>query len=201
MAMAVNDAPDEKQRQDLAKEKRVELHLHTNMSSMDGLTSASKLVSQAIKWGHKAVAITDHGVVQAFPEAMNTARGSDIKIIYGVEGYIVNDQADIVISEEDRDLSGTFVVFDIETTGLSFSNDRITEIGAVKITNGNIVDQYSTLVNPGMPIPAKIVEITGITDDMVASKPTIEEVLPSFIEFIGDAAVVAHNASFDTSFY
>lgn len=200
MAMAINHAPDEKERQDLSEEKRVELHAHTNMSSMDGLTAPAKIVEQAAKWGHKAVAITDHGVVQGFPEAMGVAKKLGIKVIYGVEGYVVNDQAEIVLSEENRDLAGTYVVFDIETTGLSFANDKITEIGAVKIENGNIVDQFSALVDPQMPLPPKIVELTGITDDMLRGQPTIDEVLPKFMAFIGDASVVAHNASFDTSF-
>ncbi|MBQ6632105.1 MAG: PHP domain-containing protein, partial [Romboutsia sp.] len=188
------------QRIDKSEEKRVELHAHTQMSSMDAVTSTKKLIQQAAKWGHKAIAITDHGVVQAFPEAMGAAKGNDIKILYGVEGYLVEDSEDIVPDANDKELSQTFVVFDIETTGFSNTNDKITEIGAVKIQNFKVVDRFSELINPQKDISYKIQELTGITNDMVKDKPTIEEVLPKFIEFIGDSVLVAHNAEFDMSF-
>ena len=191
---------DKPQRTDKSEEKRVELHAHTQMSSMDAVTSTKKLIQQAAKWGHKAIAITDHGVVQAFPEAMGAAKGNDIKILYGVEGYLVEDSEDIVQDANDKELSQTFVVFDIETTGFSNTNDKITEIGAVKIENFKIVDKFSELINPQKDISYKIQELTGITNDMVKDKPTIEEVLPKFIEFIGDSVLVAHNAEFDMSF-
>jgi len=198
--MNINEGKIEKKREDPAKEKRVELHMHSNMSDMDGIASVTDLVNQASKWGHKAVAITDHGVLQAFPDAMHASDGKDIKVIYGVEGYLFNDDSEVIKNPNDQNLNQSFIVFDIETTGLSFKHDMITEIGAVKVLNGEIVDSYSALVNPERPIPANIVELTGITDDMVADKPTIEAVLPQFLDFVGDSAVVAHNASFDVSF-
>ena len=170
------------------------------MSSMDAVTSTKKLIQQAAKWGHKAIAITDHGVVQAFPEAMGAAKGKDIKILYGVEGYLVEDSEDIIQDANDKELSQTFVVFDIETTGFSNTNDKITEIGAVKVENFKVVDKFSELINPQKDISYKIQELTGITNDMVKDKPTIDEVLPKFIEFIGDSVLVAHNAEFDMSF-
>ncbi len=183
---------------DKADEKRVELHLHTQMSSMDGVSHTKDLIRRAIEWGHEAIAITDHGVVQAFPDAMEMSR--DIKIIYGVEAYMINDKKQIVTGNiEDRPLDD-FVVFDLETTGLSPKNDRITEIGAVKIQNGEIVQSFSQLINPEMPIPELITKLTGITDDMVKDKPTIDKVLPEFLNFIEDSVLVAHNASFDMGF-
>lgn len=188
------------EKMDLADEKRVELHLHTKMSAMDGMTSAKDLVKTAIKWGHKAVAITDHGNVQAFPEAMGAVGDSGIKILYGIEAYIVGDSLPIVFNTKEQSLDGEFVVFDIETTGLNPVNDTITEIGAVKVKNGEIVDTFQTFVNPEKPIPQNIVELTGITDQMVADAPTIDVVIKDFYEFIGDASLVAHNAGFDTSF-
>ena len=188
-------------RVDEAEEKRVELHLHTKMSTMDAMADAEALVEQAIKWGHKAVAITDHGDVQAFPEAYHAANwGKDIKVLYGVECYLVNDSTNAVVNPSDNNLDGEFVVFDIETTGLSPVTETITEIGAVKIKDGQITDTFNKFVNPGKPIPQKIVELTGITDAMVADADPISVVLPEFYEFIGDAALVAHNAAFDTSF-
>jgi DNA polymerase-3 subunit alpha (Gram-positive type) len=187
-------------RTDTSEIKRVELHLHTQMSAMDGITSFKKLAKRAKEWGHSAIAITDHGVVQGFPEAMESAKKLGIKVIYGVEGYLVNDNKPIIINYDiDKDYN-KYVVFDIETTGLSPINDMITEIGAVKVENGIVVDEFSQLINPERSIPEKIVNITGITDEMVKDKPTINEVLPSFENFIEDSILVAHNASFDVGF-
>ncbi len=189
------------QRQDLAKSKRVELHMHSKMSSMDGVSDASSLVKRAIAWGHKAVAITDHGVVQAYPEVMNTAAGKDIKILYGMEAYYVNDMVPAVDGKGDGTLTDDFIVFDIETTGLSNATERITEIGAVRMRGGEVVDTFDIFVNPGKPIPPKIVELTGITDDMVADAPNEAEGLRQFYDFCGECRLlVAHNAPFDTGF-
>ncbi len=189
---------------DNAEVKRVELHLHTQMSAMDAITPAAVLVERAAKWGHKAIAITDHGVVQSYPEAYGAGKKNKIKIIYGVECYLINDEAPTVLSMNGTDgtlpLDGGFVVFDIETTGLYPAKDRITEIGAVKVENGKISDKFSTFVNPGMPIPEFITKLTGITDEMVADAPDTNAALESFIEFTGGLPVVAHNASFDTGF-
>ena len=182
------------------KGKRVELHAHTQMSSMDALCSTKKLVKQAATWGHKAIAITDHGVVQAFPEAMDAGKANNIKILYGVEGYLVEDNLPVIQKANDKDLSQTFVVFDLETTGFSNKNDKITEIGAVKVENFKVVDRFSQLINPEKDISYKVQELTGITNDLIKDKPTIEEVLPKFIEFIGDSVLVAHNADFDMGF-
>ncbi|GAA0114330.1 PolC-type DNA polymerase III [Clostridium senegalense] len=188
------------ERNDISEEKRVELHAHTNMSSMDGLVSASKLINTAVKWGHKAIAITDHGVAQAFPEAMNASKGKDIKVIYGMEGYLVDDGIPIVIADENRNLNDDIVVFDLETTGFSSENDSIIEIGAVKVRDNQIVDKFNEFVNPNKSIPYKITELTGITNDMVKDADPIESILPKFLEFVGDSMVAAHNAPFDTSF-
>jgi len=188
------------QRMDTAQEKRVELHLHTQMSAMDGMSPASKLVERAALWGHSAVAITDHGVVQAFPEAMDAAKKNKIKVIYGVEGYLVDDGVPIVINNKDETLDDRFVVFDLETTGLSSENDKIIEIGALKIENGKIVDRFSEFVNPGIDIPYKIIELTGITNDNVSDAASIEKILPKFLEFAKDSVLVAHNSDFDASF-
>ena len=188
------------ERMDGAAEKRVELHCHTTMSAMDGITPVGKIIERAAKWGHPAIAITDHGVVQAFPDAQIAAKKNKIKVLYGVEGYLVDDGIPLALNEKGQSLDDTYVVFDLETTGFSPKNDKIIEIGAVKVKNGKIIDSFSEFVNPRRPIPYKITELTGISDDMVKYADSIDFVLPKFMEFIGDAAVVAHNVSFDCSF-
>ena len=197
-------------RQDTATEgKRVELHLHTTMSNMDALTNTAEAVRQAAAWGHRAIAITDHGCVQSFPDAMKAASkakvaGTDenIKILYGCEGYYVNDVDDRVVvhGSADMEFDGEYVAFDLETTGLSSQKDEIIEIGAVRMQGGKEMDRFQTFVNPGRRLEQKIVELTGITDAMLADAPSIETVLPEFLEFVGDRVLVAHNADFDTGF-
>ena len=191
-------------RKDTAPEKRVELHCHTKMSDMDGVTEVKDLVKRAHDWGHKAIAITDHGVVQGFPDANHYIETLDkddpFKIIYGVEGYLVDDLTDVAVNEKGQTLGDTFVVFDLETTGFSSIRDKIIEIGAVKVEGGKITEKFSSFVNPKVPIPFRITQLTGITDQMVMDAPPIEEVLPEFMEFIGDAVLVAHNAGFDVGF-
>lgn len=189
-------------RKDMAEEKRVELHLHTQMSDMDSVLPAKAAVQQAIKWGHKAIAITNHGVVQSFPDAFHAVHNNEIKILYGVEGYMVDDMKPISHFINGQTFDDTYIVFDIETTGLLAKKNKITEFGAVKIKNGKIIDRFSEFVNPTVPIPQKIQELTKITDDMVKNAPVIEEVLPRFIEFCGDdhPVLVAQNADFDIAF-
>ena len=187
-------------RMDNAEIKRVELHMHTQMSQMDAMTSATDLIKRAIKWGMKSIAITDHGVVQAFPEANHAVEKSDMKIIYGVEAYLVPDKSSNVYNSKNQDIDTEYVVLDIETTGLSFQTEAITELGAVKYKNGEIIEEFESFVNPEKPIPEKIVEITHITDEMVKDAGTIAEVLPKFLDFLGDAVLVAHNANFDIGF-
>ena len=207
-------------RMDYSLKKRVELHCHTKMSDMDGVSEVSDIVKTAYSWGHPAIAITDHGVVQAFPTANHTwedlwsaekkkriEAGDEhpneedfFKVIYGCEAYVVDDLAQCVTNPKGQSVDDSFVVFDIETTGFSCVKNHITEIGAVKVVNGQITDRFSTFVNPGEPIPYRIVKLTNITDEMVADAPDIKEVLPKFLEFLKGSIMVAHNAGFDTSF-
>ena len=207
-------------RNDYSVRKRVELHCHTKMSDMDGVSEVSDIVKTAYSWGHPAIAITDHGVVQAFPTANHTwedlwkkekskreEAGDEhpdcndfFKVIYGVEAYIVDDLAKVVTNSKGQGIDNSFVVFDIETTGFSPVRNNITEIGAVKVKDGQIIDRFSTFVNPKEPIPYRIVKLTNITDEMVKDAPPIEKVLPEFAEFVNGSILVAHNARFDTSF-
>jgi len=187
-------------REDHSPVKRVELHCHTKMSDMDGVSDVGAILKRAESWGMDALAVTDHGCVQAFPDALHTKLSPDFKVIYGMEGYLVNDIEELVVNGRGQDLDCTCVVFDIETTGFSPVTNHIIEIGAVRVEKGQITDRFSTFVNPQVPIPYHIEQLTGINDNMVLSAPVISEVLPKFLEFCGDAVIVAHNASFDTSF-
>lgn len=188
-------------REDLSIEKRVELHCHTKMSDMDGVSDVKDIVKRAKKWGMPAIAVTDHGCVQAFPDANHALdKGDEFQILYGVEGYLVDDMKELVLNSKGQSFQDTYVVFDIETTGFSASQDKIIEIGAVKVIDGVITEKFSSFVNPEIPIPFEIEKLTGIQDDMVLDAPKIEEVLPKFLEFCGQAVMVAHNASFDMSF-
>ena len=187
-------------RMDHSPVKRVELHCHTTMSDMDGVTDVKKLLKTAMGWGHQAMAITDHGVVQAFPDANHCVEGKDFKVIYGMEGYLVDDIKNIVTDSKGQSLDSTFVVFDIETTGFSAVNDRIIEIGAVKVENGMITEKFSEFVNPERPIPFEIEKLTSINDRMVEDAPNISVILPKFMDFCGGSVLVAHNADFDTGF-
>ena len=188
-------------RQDNAPEKRVELHLHTQMSSMDALTDVGKVVKQAAAWGHPAIAITDHGTVQAFPKARDAAKGK-IKVLYGVEGYYVNNLDDriAVHGAQDQDFDDEIVCFDIETTGLKVTREAITEIGAVVLKNGKITETFQTFVNPGRRLTPEIIGLTGITDAMLADAPSLKEALTAFLQFVNGRVLVAHNAEFDISF-
>ena len=187
-------------RMDHSPVKRVELHCHTTMSDMDGVTDVKKLLKTAMGWGHQAMAITDHGVVQAFPDANHCVEGKDFKVIYGMEGYLVDDIKNIVTDSRGQSLDSTFVVFDIETTGFSAVNDRIIEIGAVKVENGMITEKFSEFVNPERPIPFELEKLTSINDRMVEDAPNISVILPKFMDFCGGSVLVAHNADFDTGF-
>ena len=207
-------------RSDTSVQKRVELHCHTKMSDMDGVSEAKDIVKRAYKWGHPAIAITDHGVVQSFPDAnhvwedlwkaekakrieagdQSPDKQDFFKVIYGMEAYLVDDLKEIVTGDEGQDLNADFVVFDIETTGFSPVNNKIIEIGAVKIRQGEITDRFSVFVNPGVPIPFEIEKLTSINDSMVMDAPPIEVILPQFLDFCQDAVLVAHNANFDMSF-
>ncbi|MCK9479173.1 MAG: PolC-type DNA polymerase III [Firmicutes bacterium] len=186
-------------RQDNADEKRVELHLHTKMSFMDAMVNVEDAVKRAKSWGHKALAITDHGVVQAFPDAAQEA-GDDLKVIFGVEAYLTDNGRPIAFNTKGQTLCADTVVFDVETTGFNPESENIIEIGAVKIKDGKIVDNFSAFINPQKPIPQKIVKLTGITDELVRDAETIDVVLPRFLEFCKDSLLVAHNAGFDISF-
>ncbi|MFA7550224.1 MAG: PolC-type DNA polymerase III, partial [Sedimentibacter sp.] len=190
---------EEMKRMDNAEEKRVELHLHTGMSSMDGINSFKEYAKKAKQWGHKAIAINDHGVVQGYPEAMECA-DDNFKIIYGMEGYLINDTVNIVNNCENIDLDSDFVVFDLETTGLNPKNDHIIEIGAVKISNRKVIDSFSTFVHTDRKLPEKIIELTSITDDMLVGQPDIGDALPAFLDFAKGSVLVAHNAKFDVGF-
>ena len=188
-------------RMDNSPEKRVELHCHTKMSDMDGVSDVKDIVKRAMKWGHKAIAITDHGDVQAFPDANHTVPSdSDFKVIYGVEAYLVDDLKGMVTDSQNQDLDADYVVFDLETTGFSPETNRIIEIGAVKVQNGKIVDKFSTFVNPQVPIPFRIEQLTSINDSMVIDAPVIADILPEFMKFCEGCVMVAHNADFDMSF-
>ena len=190
------------ERMDNSKEKRVELHMHTKMSQMDGVSDAQDLIKRAMKWGWKSIAITDHGVVQSFPEAHHLLGydNPDMKVIYGVEAYLVPDKPSNVTKPQGQDLDTTYCVFDLETTGLSFRTEKITEIGIMKIKNGEVIDSFSSFVNPEKPIPQKVIDVTHITDDMVADAPKIQEILPQILDFMGDSVLVGHNVDFDIGF-
>ena len=189
-------------RQDLADIKRVELHMHTQMSQMDAMTSATDLIKRAMKWGWKSIAITDHGVVQAFPEAHKLLGldNPDMKIIYGVEAYLVPDGSPVVVNDKGQSIDTTYCVLDLETTGLSAKTEKITEIGIMKVRNGEVLEEFCEFVNPEKPIPQRVQEITNITDDMLKDAPTIEEIFPKVLEFIKGTVLVAHNATFDIGF-
>ena len=187
-------------KKDLAQEKMVDLHVHTNMSQMDGLTSVKDLINRVKSYEHCAVTITDHAVVQAFPDVMEVANKQGIKPIYGCEFYVIEDTQEHIKVRKKAKFDAKYVVFDLETTGFSNRNDAITEIGAIKVENGEIVEEFSQLINPERPIPEKIQKLTGITNEMVLDKPTISEVLPKFLDFCKDSILVAHNSDFDTGF-
>ena len=189
-------------RQDLADVKRVELHMHTQMSQMDAMTSATDLIKRAMKWGWKSIAITDHGVVQAFPEAHKLLGldNPDMKVIYGVEAYLVPDGSPVVVNDKGQDIDTTYCVLDLETTGFSPKTEKITEIGIMKIKNGEVLEEFCEFVNPEKPIPERVIEVTHITDDMVKDAPTIDVIFPKVLEFIKGSVLVAHNASFDMGF-
>ena len=189
-------------RQDNAPIKRVELHMHTQMSQMDAMTSAEDLLKRAVKWGMKSIAITDHGVVQAFPEAHKYLEKAnpDLKVIYGVEAYLAPDNVSCVSFSKGQSIDTTYCILDLETTGLSFRTEKITEVGIMKVKDGKVIDEFSCFVNPEKPIPQKVVEVTNITDDMVKDAETIDKVFPKILEFVGDSVLVAHNADFDIGF-
>lgn len=196
------EPPKKEIRMDNAEEKRVELHMHTKMSQMDGMTSATDLIKRAMKWGMKSIAITDHGVVQAFPEAHKLLGfdNHDIKIIYGVEAYLAPDKVSPVSFSKGQSIDTTYCVLDLETTGFSFRTEKITEVGIMKVKNGEVIDEFSCFVNPEKSIPQRVVEVTNITDDMVKDAETIDKVMPKILEFVGDSVLVAHNADFDIGF-
>ena len=190
------------ERQDRAEVKRVELHMHTQMSQMDAMTSAKDLIKRAMKWGMKSIAITDHGVVQAFPEAhkMLGFDNPDMKVIYGVEAYLAPDKNPVVENAKGQDLDTTYCVLDLETTGFSATTEKITEVGIMKLKDGEVIDEFSCFVNPEKHIPERVSEVTNITDDMVKDAETIDKVFPKILEFIEESVIVAHNAGFDVGF-
>ena len=196
------EAKSDTTRMDRSEEKRVELHMHTQMSQMDGITPVEDLINRARKWGMKSIAITDHGVVQSFPKANHVVEDNngDIKVLYGVEAYLVPDGQTSVYNPKNQDIDTEYCVLDIETTGLSYRTEKITEFGAIKIKNGEVIDTFECFVNPEKPIPYEVIKVTHITDDMVRDAETIEQVLPKFLEFAGDDVLVAHNANFDIGF-
>ncbi len=200
MAINICEGTSPEPKIDNAPEKRVELHLHTQMSMMDGINSAKEYIERAAFWGHKAIAITDHGVVQAYPEAMDAAKKYGVKILYGVEAYLVDDLGAVVQSSKGQSLDDEYVIFDLETTGLMKETDKIIEIGAVKVKNGKIIDKFSAFVNPKIKLSEKIIELTNITDDMLENEPDEDIILPKFLKFFGNAVLVAHNANFDIGF-
>ncbi len=189
-------------RQDNSEVKRVELHMHTQMSQMDAMTSATDLIKRAMKWGMKSIAITDHGVVQAFPEAHKLLGydNPDMKVIYGVEAYLAPDKNAIVTNGKSQDIDTTYCVLDLETTGFSATTEKITEVGIMKVKDGEVIDEFSTFVNPEKHIPQRVSEVTNITDEMVADAETIDKVFPKILEFIEGSVLVAHNAPFDIGF-
>ena len=189
------------ERKDNSTIKRVELHMHTQMSQMDGMTSAKDLIKRAMKWGMKSIAITDHGVVQAFPEAHKLLGydNPDMKVIYGVEAYLVPDETSAISFSRNQSLDDTYCVLDLETTGFSFRTEKITEVGIMKVKNGEVIDEFSCFVNPEKPIPQQVVEVTNITDEMVKDAETIDKVMPKVLEFVGDSVLVAHNAESPTN--
>ena len=189
-------------RMDNSQVKRVELHMHTKMSQMDAMTSATDLIKRAMKWGMKSIAITDHGVVQAFPEAYHLLGrdNQDMKVIYGVEAYLAPDKENSVSNAKGQPIDTTYCVLDLETTGFSAVTEKITEVGIMKVKNGEVIDEFSCFVNPEKPIPQRVVEVTNITDDMVKDAETIDKVFPKILEFLGDSIIVAHNAKFDVGF-
>ena len=194
-----------KVREDHAEVKRVELHMHTKMSQMDAMTSAKDLIKRAMQWGMKSIAITDHGVVQAFPEAhkMLGYDNPDMKVIYGVEAYLAPDNTKTVYNGKKQSIDTTYCVLDLETTGFSATTEKITEIGVMKVKEGEVIDEFSCFVNPQKHIPERVTQVTNITDEMVKDAETIDKVFPKLLEFLGDdkeTVIVAHNANFDVGF-
>src|SRR5690606_35165117 len=201
LASDLNEVSAPPERMDDAEQKRVEFHLHTSMSAMDAITPVGDYIKTAAKWGHKAIAVTDHANVQSFPEAYKAQQKTGIKVLYGVEANIVNDSVPIVLQQASRSLSESeYVVFDIETTGLSVINHKIIEIAGVKMKEGREIGRFQSFVQPHEKIPYHITQLTNITDEMVRDAPELEPVIRDFVSFAGDAVLVAHNARFDIGF-
>lgn len=198
----IEEVNNKEKRMDNSKEKRVELHMHTKMSQMDAMNTAHDLIKRAMDWNMNAIAITDHGVVQSFPDAHHLIgyNNPKMKVIYGVEGYLAPDNKKIVTNSKNQDIDCIYSVLDLETTGFSAKTEKVTEIGIMKYQNGEVIDEFSCFVNPQKHIPERVTEVTNITDDMVKDARTIEEVFPEVLEFIKDTVVVAHNADFDMGF-